>query len=215
MALESYLSFIKAHEKLIIIVIAALLLWHFGDAGLKAWIDRKGDAAVAADKRADDLEAANKTLASQVADLQIAVNKASAQREVDTTKQKKTDDGMNVADLASRLQVLLKSKPQDITFLPNQTVQLSSTASHQVADDLEDLSKLKVDLVDLTNLNGQQEKLISSLQLELVAEKDSHKKDVAFEKAKEKRSWLRGFKTGIIVGAVGVEAIRVAIFHKL
>lgn len=229
MNLTSYITFLKAHEKLLIITFAGFLALHFFGASLNAWIDHdKRQATVAAQKVAND-EASNAKIDAEVVALKkqndatwAQINKDMAILEADTAKQKKADDAMIPADLAQRLQTILKVGPQEVTTSPiTGDLVFTPSAAHLVTDDLEDLQTAKIDIVDLNiellsekNLNTLLSQQVVGLQTQIVDEKISHKKDVDLERAKGKRSFLRGLRTGIVVGAAGVEAIRLFIFHK-
>lgn len=222
MSLSSYITFLKAHEKLLIIAFAGFLALHFYGAGLNAWIDHdKREATTAAQKVADDA-ASNAKINAAVADAKkqndatlAQINREMAILEANTAKQKKADDIMIPADLAQRLQTVLKVGPQEVTASPvTGDLVFTPSAAHAVADDLEDLQAAKTNLADLNiellsekNLNTLQATQVAGLQTELVDEKLSHQKDVDLERAKSKRSWFRGFRLGVVVGAVGGIAI--------
>lgn len=229
MNLSSYVTFVKAHEKLLIVALGGFLAFHFYGSALNAWIDHDKRQATAASQKVVADDTSNATLAAQVlaqakknqADL-ADLDRKMAQLEASTAAQKKADDVMIPAALAERLQTLLKVGPQDVTASPvTGDLVFTPIAAHIDADALEDLQKAKTDVADLNiellsekNLSTLQSQQVVGLQTQIVDEKISHKKDVDLERAKGKRSFLRGVRVGIVVGAAGVEAIRLFIFHK-
>lgn len=229
MTFETYEKWLKAHEKLIIFVLAGVLIFYLGGRGLNAWIDHDKRLADAATQKVQADSAANKILADQVEVLKqrieqqdILINEAMAKRAEVTVKQKKVDDALPPTELAQRIQKLLNVGPMEVTSSPvSGELVFSNNAAHVNADVLEDLEQARSDVLDLKtqlsaerDLVSKQDEQVKGLQKELVDEKDSHAKDVTLERAKSKRSFFRGFKIGVIVGAVGGEVIRIFAFHK-
>jgi hypothetical protein len=227
--LSHYLTALRAHEKLIIIVVGAFLLFHFYGAGLKAWVDHDQRLATAAAQQVKtDHDSNNQTqaqlsqLLAVVAQQQASLDKIMSQRAAQTVEQKKTDAQMTPSELATRFQHLLSVGPQDVTWLPvTGNLVFTPPAAQADIDALEDLQQLKADKADLqTELKGQeslvakQTDLLNGKTKELADEKDSHQKDVNELKKKVRSAWLSGFKWGAIAGIVGVEAVRVMVFHK-
>lgn len=223
MTLEKYISFFKAHEKILVIVIAALLLLHLYGSGLQAWVDH--------DKRQDDvaLETAKTSAAKsvevqqQLTDLQKQIaatnthlDSVMAQRAADNQKQKDTDDKLAGQELAARLQALLVVSPGDVTWSPVQgDLVFTENAGHKVADIVDDNTKLTADVQDLQQkLTGDQSVIskqaeaVISANISYVDEVKAHKADVDLLKAENHKQYMKGLKHGIIIGLVGGEALR-------
>ncbi len=242
MTLAGYIAWLKAHEKLLIVVLGAVLAFSLYGKGLNAWIEhdkRQADIAaqkVAADAIANKAQAdANKLIADEIVVLKVQMQRqelllqqAMNKRADDTAKQKKIDDVMNVSELAQRTQALLKVGHIEPSSYQSGSLVFDDAAAHANVNALEDLQQAKADVVDLkaevvtqkTLITKQEEQVgglqkeVSGLKTELVDEKVSHKKDVDLERAKAKRSWLRGFKVGVVAGAVGGELFRLFVLHK-
>jgi hypothetical protein len=227
--LTHYIHWIRAHEKLLVIVLGAWLAFHFYGAGLNAWIDHDKRLATIAQQKVEADANANKQLADELQILKqefatvLAQTQASIRdREKKNDDQKKQNDNATAAEIAARTTQLLGIKPEEITTSPIEgALVFTSNAAHSNVNALEDGKTAEANLSDTTAiLNGcknvveKDDQLIAGLNTQLTDEQKSHKADVALEKAKAKRSFLRGFKTGVIVGISGFEAIRVFIFHK-
>jgi hypothetical protein len=243
-SLQLYYSWIKAHERIVLILGAGLLVFHFYSKGLNAWIEhdkRQATTAqqqvIVAQQKSEADERANKVLAGELAALRTQVALQSAQyakdreqRAEDTKKQQEDDRKMTPSELAIRWADVLKIEHQEITTatLPDH-LDVSGEAAHKTMDILEDYPRvvsdnagLQIELDSEKSLVRKQDETIGGLRQQIVddkttlsAEQESHKKDVKTERDKAKRSWIRGFKIGVITGAVGGEVIRVFVFHKL
>lgn len=229
MNLSNYVTFIKAHEKLLIIAALVLFGLHLYGSGLSAWVDHV--------KRQDDvaLETARTSAAKyaevqqQLTDLQkqvVAINanlqSAMAARAVDTQKQKETDNKLAGQELAARLQTLLVVNPGDVTWSPVQgDLIFTENAGHKVADIADDNKKLQADTQDLKQIIsgdqtviGKQTDTIVSANIALADEKTAHQKDVDLLKAQSHGQYMKGFKRGFIVGAVTGELLRFFLTKK-
>lgn len=213
----TYVKWLKAHERLVLIGAAAFLLFHFGNSSLNAWIHHdETRSQIDAQKVAADATA-NKALSDQVQKLTQQVNStnvqldaAMRQRDTATQKQQATDKTLPLPDLALRWIKLIGAQPIDITpsKIPDQLI-IDGSAAHATVDVLETNATLKADGANLqTELSGEKQivakqgEQISGLQTQLKDETESHKADVATEKAKAKRSFWRGFKFGFVSGYI-------------
>jgi hypothetical protein len=227
---KGYLVFLKAHEKLLIILLAAGMLYHVYGAGLQAWVNHdQRQSDIAAQKVKADADS-NKAFQDQLNQLAIDTKKqlddiksSMQQRDADTQKQKKADDAMSPVEIAIRLQKLLAVGPQEVTWSPiTGDVQFTPNAAHIDADALEDLSQLKADKAQLTTaltneqtLNATQAEFITKKTQELADEKTSHQKDVDTLKAENHKQYMRGFKHGTIFGIISGEVLRLLFTKKL
>lgn len=213
--LTSWITFVKAHEKLLIIVLAGFLTFHFYSKVIDAWVSHDKLVAQAAAAVVKNDDAATLILKTQVAALQATVEaqnaiieKQIAAGQAATKKQQDKDATLTPSELAARLAVLLKVSPTEIvpTALPGH-IDLSPTAAVTDAQQLEtipelqsEVSKLRTELTNDDTIISKQGELITQLNKDIVDEKASHTKDVAELKAQNHKSWLNGFKWGIVTG---------------
>jgi small-conductance mechanosensitive channel len=192
--------------------------------------------AQAAAKKVDDDTTRNQQLAQQLAQLQNSFNQLSVQfaqsmqqRATSTAAQKHIDDTSQPSELATRIQKLLgvgTIKIDTTSVVPAGGLIFSADAAHADADALEDLQQAKGDLIDTKNqllactqLSIKQTDVITGLQntvgdskLALIAEQHAHTADVKLLKVENRRSYFRGLKHGIIIGAGAATAAFIAIF---
>jgi hypothetical protein len=229
-ALSSYVQFIKAHERILILAVSGFLIFHIGDGALNGWIhhDETNAKIAALQVKTDDiqtvvLQAQVTTLQKQVASTNAALVAAIAQRNTQTKQQQTTDQTLPLPALAVRWELLAQLQPTDIstTDVSGQLTvnDAGSRATVQMLEDVPTLqANLKADQTIIDNdvlIIGKQGDLITELNKDLVDEKKSHVDDVNLEKVKGKRSFIRGFKIGAIVGAGAVIAFRVLVGHAI
>ncbi len=227
MTFEGYLTWIKTHEKLIIIVALVLFGLHVYDSARQAWVDHDKRLADQAHEAAQISSLQSAQVQEQLADLKKQIDTANAslkaaeiQRGIDTQKQKQADDALAGQQLATRLQALLAVMPQDVAWSPTQgNLTFSLPAAHTVADVVDDKNKLTADVQGLqTELKNDESVLmkqtdaIVSANLALADEKKSHEKDTNLLKAEMHGQWLKGFKWGLIAGTVGTVIVE-KVFH--
>ena len=201
-----YVTWLKAHEKLALLVVAAFLAFHFYTKGLDAFIEHDKRVATAANTQSQALQSQLAALQAQNAQLSARIDQAMQQRAVQTVVQKKQDDAMEPAVLAARIQTQLGvgTVKYETTSIPvTGELVFSNDAAHQVARDEEDLGKLKLDVVDLNSKLTSCQVVNTAGDKALTAEKTAHQDDVKLLKAEAHRSWIRGFKWGVITGFVG------------
>ena len=217
-ALSSYVTFIKAHEKLLICALGGFLIFHFYGAALNAWIHHDDTLAAIAATQVKTDTTQTVALQQQVAQLQQQVAATNAAliasikaRNTQTQQQKQIDQTLPLPALASRWESLAQLQPTDInsTTVPGQLV-ISDAGARATVKMLEDVptlqANLKAEQTEIDNdqlIIGKQGDLITQLNKDLTDEKASHVADVNLEKAKGKRSFWRGFKTGFVVGFLG------------
>lgn len=225
---NTYVTWLRSHEILILIVAGAFLLFHFYDRGISAWQahDERASSQAAQQVQVDhtanqQVQAELTQLLSTVSQQQQTLDKLISQRAVQTIEQKKKDAVMTPSELAARFQGLLKVGPAEVTSIePTGNLVFTSIAAEANISQLEDFQACRLDVMDLkTELAGEQSLVVkqtdalTGVQKELADEKVSHATDVKTEKVKARRSWIRGFKIGVIVGAIGTEAIRLWAGH--
>ncbi len=160
------------------------------------------------------------SLQQQVIDQNKRIDQAMRDRATQTQAQKHTDDQASSSELATRIHTLLGvgtiKVEQQTSPLPDQLV-YSLDAAHADADNLEDLQQSRLDVKDLnTKLAGCQSitdkqantiiglnNTIDDGKNALVAEQKSHALDVKTLKQEKRKSWLNGFKWGVVTGFLG------------
>lgn len=213
--IEKYLAIVKAHERLILVIVAGLFAVHFYSRGIDYLTKRDQTeaqtAALVAAQSETVLKQQQADFTKQLTSIQLQI----AQRNQQNVVQKQQDSKMSTPELAARIANLLQINPQQVTqsALPNH-LDLDPNAAHTVTSALEDGATCKVDLAQTQLVLLQSQALTGTTQTTLDLEKVSHQADVKELKSKSRNSWLRGFKVGFIVGIVGEEAIRIAVTHK-
>lgn len=216
-SLSSYTTFLKAHEKLIIVALSGFLIFHIGDKAFDAWIHHDDvNAKIAASTVKTDntqtvaLQTQVTTLQKQVAATNAALIVAIKARNTQTQAQQTIDQTLPLPALAARWETLAQLQPSDIKTTSTSDLLISESASRATVQLLEDVptlqANLKADQAIIDNdvlIMSKQSDLIVQLNKDLTDEKTSHVADVKLEQAKGKRSFWRGFKIGAVVGFIG------------
>ena len=212
----NWIAFFKAHEKIIIIGIVAFTAFHFYSKGVDAYIQHetlKSQRAAVVVKTDDT---ATKAVQAQLTALQATVAtqtsiiaKQISQRSQTTTQQQAVDKALPPVALAQRWEALLHTT-SGVDPATGQQFTVTQAAAVQTVVALESVPTLTANVASLqTELNNdttiinQQQQVIAQLNTDLIDEKKAHVADVNTEKAKARRSFLRGFKFGAVVGFVG------------
>ena len=170
--LEHYLTWFKAHERLVLFLAAGFFAVHFYGKGLDYLIKHDKvqaeiatqQATIAATKVTQD-DVANKlllaqlqTLQQQVAATNVRLDQAMRDRAAATVIQKQKNDNAAPAELAARIQAVLgvgTIKVDTTDANVNQQLIFSNDAAHATADRLEDGLQAQADVKDLnTKLDG-------------------------------------------------------------
>jgi hypothetical protein len=215
--LSSYVTFIKSHERILIIAVTGFLIFHIGDGALNAWIHHDDtQAKIAATTVKTDttqtaaLQVQVTTLQKQVAATNAALIAAIKARNTATQAQQTVDQTLPLPALATRWEELAQLQPADIKTTATNDLLVTESASRATVVLLEELPTLQANLKsDQTIIDNdvliisKQSDLITQLNKDLADEKASHVADVKLEQAKGKRSFWRGFKIGAVVGFIG------------
>ena len=226
MTLEKYIQFIKAHERLIIIVLAAFLLYRTGQGIENAYLHRDDKKSIQAAALVTVDATSNKALTDQLQQLKQDADLKNNQLTQDIAakltalqQQQQQDSQATQQQIVDRWKLLQPMKPGAVTATGS-IDQITPEAAQQTVTALEQIPVLKTEVADLNTrlliddqIIGKQDELITGLNKQIIDEKQSHTADVNLEKAKSRHSWFNGFKWGIVVGAVGTEAVRVWAGH--
>ena len=214
--LDNWIALFKAHEKIIIIGIVAFTTFHLYSKGVDAYIQHENIKAQQATVVVKTDDAATKAIQSQLTELQATVATQTAtiakqisQRNQTTTQQQAVDRTLPPPTLAAHWESLLHIA-NGIDPATGQQFAVTQDAAVQTVVQLEEVPTLTANVASLqTELNNdttiinKQQQVIAQLNTDLIDEKKSHVADVNIEKAKAKRSFLRGFKFGAVAGFIG------------
>jgi hypothetical protein len=220
----SYMTWFKAHERLIIIAAGAYLLLHFYDRGLSAWQQHDQTVAMAAGKQVTTDTALNKGLTDQLAQLKSNADAKTAaldaeikQTTLSLQKQQAQDAQATQQQILDRWKLLLPMKPGAVQTSGMNDI-LTADAANQTVQALERIPVLEMQAADLNikillddQIIGKQDDLITGLNHQLIDEHASHVADVNLEKVKAKKSFVKGLKIGFIAGVVFTEGIHLAL----
>jgi hypothetical protein len=231
MILTNYISFIKAHEKFLAMVLGAAILFYGFNKAITAYdghLQRQDQAQVLADQ--NKLKAAqdqNTLIVGQLAAMQAQFTAANQQLSAQiaaehqqTIKQQKIDANLTMPDLASRQALLLNLPLKEFTALPT-GLTMSPLAAVTTVQQLDTIPELKHTIAakDEQIKNDEaviqkQTDVIASDKVVLAAEQKTHTDDVKQLKdtiaIEKKKSFWKGFKYG--AGVVGGAAVAITVF---
>jgi hypothetical protein len=223
-------AFIRAHERIILIGVTSLLIWHFGDKALDTYKSTRDAAAqtainqqIATDKAATD------ALTAQLAQLQVNFNTVVAQQNAIIAKskqtlivQQKTDAALPLPELSQRWALLVGSPPEQIAPQPNGTIAVSTDAAHNTVTELDKIPALNTQLVatqtelnQCTALSSQKDATLAQTQKELADETTGRATDAKAAKdaqaTAQKKSFWKGTKVGAAIATVAIVAVKILI----
>lgn len=219
-----WVTIIKAHEKLLLAVIATLLLWHFGNKAYDAYGLHLNATQKADNAQIAQIESNNAQIQAKLDQLKATVdaNAKIDDAKIAASKQKlvvvqKVDAALPLPELSQHWQDILALPSGSITPQTNGTVAVTTDAAHATVNELEKIPALTDQLAATQDkLNGctsvvaQQGTQITGLKDDITAEKKGRTDDAKIAKHNQRTAWLRGFKWGFITGAV---TSAVAILH--
>lgn len=212
-----YAAFIKAHEKLFIILALAGFAFFGYSKAISAWDQHQQRQDAVAQQKVVADATANQQLLTQLEaqkanfDATLKANQATVTLLLSQLKARQVqDNSLPLPELGARWSALLNLPPAAIVATPDNKLTLTSDASHTTVNALEQLPVLQNELtLTAANLTGcqqvtaQQDKVISGLNVQLTDTNAARIADQKLAKAEQKKSWLKGFKVGVIVGFLG------------
>lgn len=198
-----YATWVKAHEKLLVIVIGALLAFHLYGSALSAWVEHDKRVATASNAQSTTLQDQLHTLQTTVAEQNAKIDQAMKQRATVTVIQKQKDDALQPTELSKRIQAQLGVGTVSVSSPLGDSLVFNLEAAHKVARDEEDFAKAIADVADLNTKLVSCQAINVKADKTLDAEKKAHHDDVDTLRAENHRQWLKGFKWGAITGFVG------------
>lgn len=228
-------TYIKAHEKLIVIVLclaAAIFAYQKGAGLIESYFQHKDNIAHATLQAQVDTvkaqalnnaaeDAQYQRLAQQLTTANASLAAAIAQRNVVTVKQQAVDKTLAPADLATRWAGLLHAPASDIQAtaagiavtppVATQTVvALDSIPGLEanLVDETTTAANLKEQLTNVSTLNSGLNKQIDGLNSELVDQTKVCTVDKNLLKAQARKSKLHWFLGGVVTGFVFRQIIK-------
>ena len=235
MELHPISAYLKAHERLVLSVVAGLVLWfaigkidtlilHHDQANLEqakvtAQVQAEKNTALAAQVATQ--AAQYKELADKVQSQNAALEQANVQLSQALVKQQKTDATLPPTELAARWTMLV---PQATVAVTPSGVTLNSASAVATVQTLEQVPVLKT---ELSNTNGRLENVdkllaasgqqvatlnsqVSGLQLQIVDNSKVCTAQVSVVKAEARRSKRRWFLVGYVAGFLSRQYIKTA-----
>jgi hypothetical protein len=211
-----WVTIIKAHEKLLIVAIAALTLVHFGDKAYDLYGKHLTNQQTAINTQIATVEKSNADLAVKLGALKASVDASAkiSQAKIVAAKQtlvinQKLDAALPLPDLSKHWESLLILPEGSITPQPNGTVAVTTDAAHATVNELEKIAPLTAELSatedqlkGCNDIRTQQDATITGLNTSIGLEKDGRAADAKVAKHDIHKAYMRGFKHGFIVGVV-------------
>ena len=229
--LSSYIAFFKAHERLLIILAVLFVGFHGYSKYLDSQASKKDSQLAALTQVLDQAKAQASTAALQADSAAAAYQKAldsvqaqnvallasNVRSQAALAKQQTADRStLALPDVVQRWQSLVPLQPNDLAQSPAGTVVSDSGVRATVAQleavpaltaQLSDESKIASNdqslLTQQTGLTTALQTQVSALNVELTDQSKQCAAQVALEKVKTKRAFIRGFRWGLITGFVG------------
>lgn len=222
-------AFIKAHERIILIGIASLLIWHFGDRAIETYKSNKDIAAQTQVNQQIAVDhATNVQAQAQLAQMQTnfentvaALTAKIAQKQQVTQQQQKIDAQLPLPDLSDRWESLLSLSQGSIAPQPNGTIIVTTDAAHLTVNELEKVPQLteqvadtQTELKSCTTLSAQKDATLAGVNKELLDEVKGRAADAKVASDEKKKSFWKGTKFGAALTAVAIIAMKIAVIAK-
>jgi hypothetical protein len=224
---SKWIKIIETHEKLILAVIIALVLWHYGDKAYDAYGKYLLSQQSATNTQIAKVEQQN---ALNAATLQQLTATVAAQAKIDDAKiaaakqtivvKQQQDELLPLPLLSARWESLVTLPPGSITPQPNGTVAVTTDAAHLTVNQLESIQPLTDQLTatqdqlkGCTTLSAQKDTTITGLQSDITLEKTGRAEDAKVAKVAITKAHRKGLKQGFALGFGTAVAAIVAIFH--
>jgi hypothetical protein len=225
-----WVTVIKAHEKLLLALILAFTLIHFGNKAYDAYGDHLKSVANADNVKIAQIEQSNAKIEADLLALKASVDakaKVDDQR-IATAKntiivKQKQDAALPLPELAKHwnTDLLPNVSADSIIPLSNGTLSVSTDAAHATVNELEKVQPLQDQLIatndklqGCTSVRAQQDVDIAGLKTVYAAEQHARVDDAKQAKHDARTAYFKGLKHGLIIGVpVGVALTVAAIIH--
>jgi hypothetical protein len=224
---HTVINLVKAHERLIIVGIAALVLLHFGDKGYDALKAYHASQAKLSQQELVLKAKASQDVQQQLAQMQAenAANTARLEAEIANSKQKviiqqKKDAALPPTELSAKWADQVNTPRANITPQPNGTIAVTVDAAHATVNELDkipglndQLTATQEELKGCVKVSAEKDVAFTAKDAELTADKKARVEDAKVAKDEARHQYWRGFKHGFIVGVAATVAATVAILH--
>jgi hypothetical protein len=224
--IASWITFFKAHEKLLLALVVAFVLVHYGDKAYDAYGQYLKSQQTANDQKIAILQKQNddsaKALATLIADVDArfkADEEKIAKAKTTIVVQQAKNNAMAPSDLYTHWTDDLALPPTSITPQTDGTAIVSLDAAHATVNEIDKVAPLTEQLIatqdelkGCTTVRTAQDVQITGLNQEITAEKQGRADDAKAAKVAQRKAWRRGFKWGYVAGAATVAAV-VGFFH--
>ena len=213
---HTYATFIKAHEKILIVAACLFAGFHFYSKGIDYLDRRDARQATAAQQVVNADTVTNQQLAGQLAQLRAQVAADTAQSvakikaaQASAAAHQAVDQNLPLPDLASRWAYLVNLQPGDITPTADNKLLLTDAGARATVKQLENLPALTetivqtdAELAGCNQVSGKKDDVIAGLNKQIADTAEARKVDAKAAAAAQRKSWLKGFKWGVGVGFV-------------
>lgn len=222
-----WVTFFKAHEKLLLAVIAAFVLIHYADKAYDAYGNHLKAITSADNAHIAQIEQSNAKTEAELALLKATVdaNAKISDAKIAASKQKlvevqKVDAALPLPELSKHWEDMLKLSPGSIAPQSNGTVAVTTDAAHTTVARLEEADSLEEQLAatndklkGCVDVRAKQETDITGLKENVAAQKKGREDDATLARHDIRKAYGRGFKHGFIAGVVATVVATVAILR--
>ena len=222
--IRHWVTLIKAHEKLLLAIIVAFTLIHFGDKAYDAYGNHLKAVTTADNAQIASIEKQNADTQAKLDSLKATVDANSKLDDAKIAKAKQTIivkekevAALPLPELSKEWQSLIAQPEGSITPQTNGTITVTTDAAHTTVSELEKVGPLTEELAATEDkFNGcvdvrkQQDVQIAGLNTDITAEKKARVDDAKQAKHDIHHAYFKGLKHGIIIGVAGT---LIAVFH--
>lgn len=212
-----WVTFIKAHEKLLLALLIAFVAVHYGDKAYDAYGQYLKSKVSVDDTKIATLQAQNdsnaKMLAAMIADVDARVKADEdkiAKAKTTIIVQQQKNNTMAPPELYTHWQSDLALPEGSIKPQEDGSALVSLDAAHATINEIDKVAPLtdqltatQDELKGCTDIRTAQSVQIDGLTSQITAEKKGRTDDAQLAKQQQKKSWIRGFKVGVVVGFLG------------
>ena len=212
----TYAAFLKAHERLLALVVCGVLAFWGYSKGIDYLDRRDARQAIAAQQVVNTDAVTNQQLVGQLAQLraQVAVDTAQQIAKIKVAQaaasaHQAIDQNLPLPDLASRWVYLANLQPGDITPTADNKLLLTDAGARATVKQLENIPAMTetivqtdAELAGCNQVSGKKDDVIAGLNKQITDTAEARKVDAKAAAAAQRKSWLKGFKWGVVVGFV-------------
>jgi hypothetical protein len=212
--ITSWGAFIKAHERLLLIGVGALVLWHYGNKIENIFVQNRLATQSQVNQQLAQQQTENQSLLAQLSQMQTSFNatianlnaKIAAKQQA-VIVQQKIDATLPLPELSAHWESLIASPEGSIVPQPNGTISVSTDVAHSTVSKLEAIPQLTEQVADTqaelkacTDLGVQKDAALVGVKTQLSTEEKARVDDAKVAADKQKHSFWKGFKWGYAAG---------------